>query len=127
MKRRVLEGLKILFYVFGDLFVWLSKFFVSCQSRLLWNRFDILRYPAITPQKIKFYIKDIFSKFAQIHSFLCIWSHLLKKSLMENSVFCAVHSGSDVSAILINLFLFLSLSLMDVKVEWTDSVSLSST
>ena len=39
---------------------------------------------------MKFSIKDFFSKFDQIHSFLRIWSHLLKKSLMENFIFCAV-------------------------------------
>ena len=32
---------------------------------------------------MKFSIKDFFSKCDQIHSFLRIWSHLLKKSLME--------------------------------------------
>ena len=46
---------------------------------------------------MKFSIKDFFSKSDQIRSFLWIWSHLLKKSLMENarcriilflSVFC---------------------------------------
>ena len=39
---------------------------------------------------MKFSIKDFFSKCDQIRSFLRIWSHLLKKSLMENVVFCAV-------------------------------------
>ena len=34
--------------------------------------------------------KDFFSKCDQIRSFLWIWSHLLKKSLMENFIFCAV-------------------------------------
>ena len=43
-----------------------------------------------TPQKIKFSIKDFFSKCNQIHSFLQIWSHLLKESLMENFIFCVV-------------------------------------
>ena len=38
----------------------------------------------------KFSIKDFFSKCDQIRSFLRIWSHLLKKSLMENFIFCAV-------------------------------------
>ena len=33
---------------------------------------------------MKFSIKDSFSKYDQIRSFLRIWSHLLKKSLMEN-------------------------------------------
>ena len=43
-----------------------------------------------TPQKMKFSIEDFFSKCDQIRSFLRIWSHLLKKSLMENFIFCAV-------------------------------------
>ena len=43
-----------------------------------------------TEQKMKFFIKDFFSKCDQICSILRIWSHLLKKSLMENFVFCAV-------------------------------------
>ena len=41
-------------------------------------------------QKMKFSIKDYFSKCDQIRSFLRIWSHLLQKSLMENFIFCAV-------------------------------------
>ena len=40
-------------------------------------------------QKMKFSIKDYFSKCDQIRSFLRIWSHLLQKSLMENFIFCA--------------------------------------
>ena len=43
-----------------------------------------------TAQKIKFSIQDFFSKCDQIRSFLRIWSHLLKKSLMENFIFSAV-------------------------------------
>ena len=43
-----------------------------------------------TTQKMKFSIKVFFSKCYQIHSFLRIWSNLLKKSLMENFIFCAV-------------------------------------
>ena len=44
-----------------------------------------------TVQKMKFSIKDFFSKCDQICSFLRIWSYLLKKSLMENFIFCAMH------------------------------------
>ena len=40
--------------------------------------------------KMKFSIKDFFSKCDQIRSFLRIWSYLLKKSLIENFIFCAV-------------------------------------
>ena len=43
-----------------------------------------------TGQKMKFSIKDFFSKCEQIHKKLRIWSYLLKKCLMENFVFCAV-------------------------------------
>ena len=41
-----------------------------------------------TAQKMKFLIKDFFSKCGQIHRKLRIWSHLLKKFLMENFIFC---------------------------------------
>ena len=43
-----------------------------------------------TAQKMKFFIKDFFSKFDQIRRKLRILSHLLKKSLMENFIFCAL-------------------------------------
>ena len=41
-------------------------------------------------KKMKFPIKDFFSKYDQIRSFLRIWSYLLKKSLKENFIFCPV-------------------------------------
>ena len=42
-------------------------------------------------QKIGFSIKDFFSIFDQIRrTFLRIWSHLLKKTLLENISFCAM-------------------------------------
>ena len=46
--------------------------------------------------KMKFPIKDFFSKCDQIRSLLWIWSHLLKKSLKENSIFlqCNIHEWS---------------------------------
>ena len=37
-------------------------------------------------KKMKFSIKDFFSKCDQIR----IWSHLLKKSLIKNFIFCVV-------------------------------------
>ena len=43
-----------------------------------------------TAQKMKFSIMDFFSKCDQIRRKLRIWSHLLKESLVENFIFCAV-------------------------------------
>ena len=39
---------------------------------------------------MKFSVKDFFSRCDQIYRKLQIWSRLLKKSLMENFIFCAV-------------------------------------
>ena len=64
---------------------------VHCYTR--WNQFYILtmvlpkRYCfvlCLTAQKMKFSNKDFFSKCDQICRFLRIWSHVLKKSLIEN-------------------------------------------
>ena len=41
-------------------------------------------------QKKKFVIKDLFTKCGQIFGKLRIWSHLLKRFLMEIFIFCAV-------------------------------------
>ena len=43
-----------------------------------------------TAPKLKFSVKDSLIKCDQICSFLRNWSHLLMKSSMENSIFCAV-------------------------------------
>ena len=68
---------------------------------------NIVKYPTIAPianityiwyllvmhgtaHTKKFSIKDFFSKCDQIRRKLQIWSHLLKKSLTENFMFCAV-------------------------------------
>ena len=40
---------------------------------------------------MNFHIKDFFSKCEQTYGKLRICSHLPKKSLMENFIFCAVH------------------------------------
>ena len=42
-------------------------------------------------QQMKFSIKDFFSKFDQICRFLRTWSHLLRKSWMEDFIFCALY------------------------------------
>ena len=56
---------------------------------VVWFRIEHCFLPA-TSQKMKFSIKNVFNKCDQIRSFLRIWSHLLKKSLMENFIFCVV-------------------------------------
>ena len=63
-----------------------KQFYVSLS---LFQYFQNLRLLSNPAQKMKFSIKNFFSKYDQIRSFLRIWSHLLKKSLMENFVFCA--------------------------------------
>ena len=47
----------------------------------------VLKRKNVTAHKMKFSIKDFFSKCDQIRNFLRIWLHLLKKSLMENFIF----------------------------------------
>ena len=52
-------------------------------------KFDLIKFiwTHFTAQKLKFFTKDFFSKCDQIRRKLRIWSHLLKKSLMENFIF----------------------------------------
>ena len=60
-----------------------------------------LEQRTITAQKKKFSIKNFFCKCDQVRRKLRIWSHLLKKSLMENFIFCAVslHSNNNLKTI----------------------------
>ena len=58
-------------------FILLSNHFTSSLARAF-------LLTVLTAQKMKFSIKDFFSKCDQIRSLLRIWSNLLKKSLMEN-------------------------------------------
>ena len=53
---------------------------------------DLSNHPMriYTTQKMKFSINDFFSKCDQMCWKLRIWSHLLRKSLIENFIFCAV-------------------------------------
>ena len=65
-----------------------AKLFLSGLHSCSFNPYQILR------KKMKFSIRDFFSKCDQIRRKLRIWSHLLKKSLMENFIFCAVRGVS---------------------------------
>ena len=59
---------------------------------------------------MKFSINDFFSKYDQIRSFLRIWSHLLKKSLMENFIFFfAVTLAILASLVKMNIFKLLGI------------------
>ena len=75
------------------------KKFAPAPWRQHWNAkhefYSVMlsKYIYTTAQKMKFAIKDFFSKCDQIRSFLRICSHLLKKSLMENSTFRAVYKA----------------------------------
>ena len=62
----------------------------------------------LTTQKMKFSIKDFFSKCDQTRRKLSIWSNLLTKSLMENFILCAV-STDNIRKIIKNSILILSL------------------
>ena len=64
----------------------ISKLSNSYEKLILMGDF----YMTTTAQKMKFSIKNFFSKCDQIRRKLPILSHLLKKSLMENFIFCAV-------------------------------------
>ena len=59
-----------------------------------------------TAQKMKFSIKDLFCKYYKICRELRILSHLLKKSLMGNFIFCAVSvwNASNFAVLLVHLF-----------------------
>ena len=52
--------------------------------------YAVQTYKADIALKVKFSIKDVFSKYDQIRRKLRLWSHLVKKSLMENFIFCAL-------------------------------------
>ena len=62
---------------------------------MVWSSFtrspEVINFFYVTHcTKMKFFIKDFYSESGQICIFLRIWSHLLKKSLMEHFIFCTV-------------------------------------
>ena len=73
-----------LVYPFLCLFQYSSKSGIKVVNYSIYSEADL------TAQKIKFSIKDFFSKYDQIRTKLRIWLNLLKKSLTENFIFCAV-------------------------------------
>ena len=65
------------------------------MQSLLTPWFSKKHYTSRTAQKMKFSINYFFSKCDQIPRKLRIWSHFLKKSLMENFIFCVVSMRLD--------------------------------
>ena len=59
------------------------------------HRTLFLQNISCTAQKMKFSIKDFYSKCDPIRSSLQIWSYLLKKSLIENFIYCAVPASAS--------------------------------
>ena len=51
----------------------------------------LIHVVGVTSQKLKFSIEDFFSKCDQIRRKLRIWSHLMKKFIMENFIFYAMY------------------------------------
>ena len=51
---------------------------------------EVFLKKGVTAQKMKFSIKDFFSKYDQVRWKPRIWLHLLKKSLTKNFIFCVV-------------------------------------
>ena len=75
-------------FMIGPVFTYqkLNKDFIFCLFIKIWA--PILVHPrAVTDLKNALYYP---LKCDQIHRKLWVWSHLLKKSLMENFIFCAV-------------------------------------
>ena len=72
-----------------------------------WIYYNLRKKPEFsTTQKMKFSIRDLFSKCDQFHRKLRIWS--VKKFLMENFIFCAVYGQyfADLGGICKSFYLF---------------------
>ena len=68
---------------------------------------------------MKFSVQDFSGKCDQIRSFLHIWSHLLKKSLMKNFIFRAVKDTriTTMDIVLLSLLLTLHSYVLTVAIQ----------
>ena len=100
-KRESFKTVLVLIAVFANIYIKKEKKQVKIGNHslseelyiivsVLYPKVDNVKLNSYTARKMKFSIKDFFSKCDQIRSFLRIWSYLLKKSMMENFIFCAV-------------------------------------
>ena len=76
---------------------------VTILSRHIFLIYSVM----VTVQKMMFQLKIYSVNVTKIRSFLRIWSHLLKKSLMENFIFCTVGVLAEILLIYL-LFQFRS-------------------
>ena len=83
---------------------------VKGKCTFVFSKCFILFHILIVEQKIKFSIRDIFCKCNQIHRVLRIWSHLLKKSLIQKFVFVQCLLDDWYSHMVVNHFFFETLS-----------------
>ena len=83
-----------------------TRYFLCAKFSFKFTFSDLPKFYCVsTAQKMKFSITDFFSKCNQIRRKLQIWSHLLKKPVMENFIFCVVSVLSRLSLISIILLL----------------------
>ena len=78
----------------SKVYQWNNFWWLVCQRGNIFNQLinNFQSFGNFSAQKIKFPIKDFFSKCHQTGRKLRIWSHLMKKSLMQNFIFCGVCS-----------------------------------
>ena len=76
----------VIFYQILTLFKFLETSYIPLEN----SKYIIYMHESDTAQKMKFSFKDFFGNCDQIRRKLRIWSHLLKKPLMEKFIFCAV-------------------------------------
>ena len=95
------------FCCFGNA-IWSRVQMIVTRIRNGWSKFRDL--VTLTAQKMKFSIKDFFSKCDQMRRKLRIWPHLLKKSLMENFIFfvqCLLASNGLLNGVKVQCYAIL--------------------
>ena len=105
------------------------KTFTSNNSWVMKTTDNVINLAMCTAQKMKFSIEDFFSKCHQIRRKLRIWSHLLKKSLIENFIFWAVVVASaplqNIKWFLMTLAKLKEKSLFNFNRQWKLLVEVS--
>ena len=101
--------------VFGYNFLW--KFLRYVFTAFTPPELGMLAYSDLkskdtTAYKMKYSIKDFFSKCDEIRRKLRIWLHLQKKFLMENFIFCAVYQVRIIWHCFYSFYFFSSKSLL---------------